>query len=69
MLNAKNDFDLINCPLCGSDKIGTIYVIDSKDYCRVEIKCFSCDTLFRLTQESKKDVIDLWNGKRVGENC
>ena len=69
MLNYKADFELRNCPLCGSDKIGMIgeqYFHYGGGFANAEIECMSCGTMFTLKGENREEIIDLWNGKRLG---
>ena len=66
MLNVKADYDLKNCPLCGSDKIamtGTQETYIYKElFAHAEIECFSCGTRFLLNGKNINDIINLWNG-------
>ena len=70
MLNYKADFELRNCPLCGSDKIAMIGEQQNYYYgysfANADIECFSCGTKFILKGKNKEEIIDLWNGKRLG---
>ena len=68
MLNEKADFELKNCPLCGSDKIGMIgqqYFHCGGGFANAEIECNSCGTMFILEGKNREEIIDLWNGKNM----
>ena len=65
-MNVKADFELKNCPLCGSDKItvmGEQYFHYGDGFANAEIECCSCGTRFILQGKSKEDIVSLWNGK------
>jgi DNA-directed RNA polymerase subunit RPC12/RpoP len=72
-MNVKSDFEMKNCPLCGSDKIAMIATTSGNVYgilyFTAEIECFSCGTRFLLRDKTKEEIINLWNGKRTGENA
>ena len=72
MLNVKADFELKNCPLCGSDKIwlaGTQYFNGGEGFANAEIECLSCGTTFLLKGKNKEEIIEIWNGERFGGNA
>lgn len=69
-MSIKADFELKNCPLCGSDKISMIgeqYFHFGGGFANAEVECFSCGTIFTLKGKNKEEIINLWNGEKSSE--